>query len=152
MRSHTIEIDDDVFQYLKRRAEPFEDTPNTVLRRELLKSRRMPLAAAESLNKADESTIDIFPIGAPAALQQILGVVRLTREGACERNEATRLVAKKYNVAQQTVQDKYGRQLGITADEFDHLLTPSQSDKLITLLITKFPRYGDLIRKFVLVK
>ena len=30
---HTIEIDDDVLDALKRKAEPFIDTPNTVLRR-----------------------------------------------------------------------------------------------------------------------
>ncbi|MBI5101854.1 MAG: hypothetical protein HZB33_08495 [Nitrospirae bacterium] len=32
----TIEIDDDVFNFLKLKAEPFIDTPNTVLRRILL--------------------------------------------------------------------------------------------------------------------
>ncbi|MFE5711976.1 hypothetical protein ACFQ7J_14305 [Streptomyces sp. NPDC056501] len=31
-----IEIDDDVFAYLQRRSEPLVDTPNDVLRRELL--------------------------------------------------------------------------------------------------------------------
>lgn len=31
----TIEVDEDVFEALKARAEPFVDTPNTVLRREL---------------------------------------------------------------------------------------------------------------------
>ena len=30
---HTIEIDDDVFGLLKKRAEPFVDTPNSVLRK-----------------------------------------------------------------------------------------------------------------------
>jgi hypothetical protein len=33
--SHTIEVDDMVFDYLQRRAQPFVDTPNSVLRREL---------------------------------------------------------------------------------------------------------------------
>lgn len=152
MRSHTIEIDDDVFQYLKTRAEPFEDTPNTVLRRELLKKRQMPVASAAPLKTANEGTTDIFPIGTPVALQQILDVVRLIKDGTCGRNAATRLIAKKYNVAQQTVQDKYGRQLGLTADEFDRFLAPSKSDELISLLINKFPTHGDIIRKFVPVK
>jgi hypothetical protein len=31
----TITVDEEVFEYLKGRAEPFVDTPNTVLRREL---------------------------------------------------------------------------------------------------------------------
>ncbi len=33
MRHHKIEIDDDVFKYLKEHAGPFIDTPNSVLRR-----------------------------------------------------------------------------------------------------------------------
>lgn len=35
MASHTIEVDDEVYEELKRDAEPFEDTPNSVLRRRL---------------------------------------------------------------------------------------------------------------------
>jgi hypothetical protein len=34
---HKIEIDDEVYDFLKRQAEPFRDTPNSVLRRLLLK-------------------------------------------------------------------------------------------------------------------
>lgn len=147
MKSHTIEIDDDVFRYLKKRAEPFEDTPNTVLRRELLRNGRTPVvpATAEAVNAVAEP----FPIGTPAALQQILEVVRLIKRENHSRNEATRLIARKHSVAQQTVQDKYGRQLGMTADEFDRLLTPSKNDQLLTVLIKKFPSYGDVIRKTV---
>ncbi|MEW5746020.1 MAG: hypothetical protein AB1805_11365 [Nitrospirota bacterium] len=149
MKSHTIEIDDDVFQYLKRRAEPFEDTPNSVLRRELLKNGRTPVITTSA--KAADQITTLFPVGTPIALQQILEVVRLIKSGNYTRNEATRLIARKHNVAQQTVQDKYGRQLGITADEFDRLLTPSKAEDLIALLIKKFPNYGDIIRKSVRV-
>ena len=149
MKSHTIEIDDDVFRYLKKRAEPFEDTPNSVLRRELLKNSRLPIGTGSPLRIADAGTADLFPIGTPVALQQILEVVLLIKSGTHKRNEATRIIAKKHNVAQQTVQDKYGRQLGMTADEFDRLLIPSKAEDLIALLIKKFPSYGDIIRKSV---
>lgn len=33
MKYHKIEVDEDILKYLKERAEPFVDTPNTVLRR-----------------------------------------------------------------------------------------------------------------------
>jgi hypothetical protein len=149
MKSHTIEIDDDVFRYLKKRAEPFEDTPNSVLRRELLRNGRLPIGTGSPLGIDDADTTDLFPIGTPVALQQILEVVLLVKNGTCRRNEATRIIAKKHNVAQQTVQDKYGRQLGMTADEFDRLLIPSKAEDLMALLIKKFPSYGDIIRESV---
>lgn len=38
----TIRVDNDVWNYLKKRAQPFEDTPNTVLRRLLRLERRAP--------------------------------------------------------------------------------------------------------------
>jgi hypothetical protein len=41
----TIEVDDEVFSYLQSRSEPLVDTPNDVLRRELLGSTR-PSASA----------------------------------------------------------------------------------------------------------
>jgi len=147
MKWHNIEIDDDVFQYLKKMAEPFEDTPNSVLRRELLKIRRQVTGTVFLTNTKDESDVDSFPIGTPIALQQILEVIRLVKRGTHGREDATRLIAKKRNVAPQTVQDKYGRQLGITAVEFDRLLAPQRSNDLITLLIKRFPQYGDIIRK-----
>jgi len=147
MKWHKIEIDDDVFQYLKKLAEPFEDTPNSVLRRELLKNQLAHITFPSQ--KADEGNTDHFPVGTPIALQQILDVVGLIRNGAYGRNDATRLIAKKHNVAPQTVQDKYGRQLGMTADEFDRLLDPSKYDHLTTLLIKKFPSHSDVIRKYL---
>jgi hypothetical protein len=45
-----IEIDDDVFDYLKQEAEPFVDTPNTVLRRLLdLEPTRTSLASSSAV-------------------------------------------------------------------------------------------------------
>lgn len=41
MKYHKIEIDEEVYQYLLSKISDFEDTPNTILRRELFKNRKM---------------------------------------------------------------------------------------------------------------
>jgi negative regulator of replication initiation len=75
MRMHQIEVDDEVFSYLQRKAQPFLDTPNTVLRREL------PLRQATRANGSTplgaERTPDSLsiPAGTPRALREILEVV-----------------------------------------------------------------------------
>lgn len=52
--SQSIDIDDEVFEILKRSAEPFVDTPNTVLRR-LLGVDRVKGSSAPAVNaRADE--------------------------------------------------------------------------------------------------
>lgn len=150
MKWHTIEVDDDVMEYLKKRAEPFKDTtPNSVLRRELLKGRQTTVMTSLISANQKNGTADHFPVGIPVALQQILEVTRLFKQGAYSRNEATHFVAKQHGVAPQTVQDKYGRQLDLTADEFDRLLAQTGFNDLVTLLIKKFPRYGDIIRRYL---
>ena len=149
MKWHKIEIDNDVFEYLKKLAEPFTDTPNSVLRRELLKERRSIAMTQPNSEIMENDTGDLFQVGTPVALQHILEVVRLVRKGAYERNDATHFVAKKHRVAPQTVQDKYGRQLGLTAEEFDRLLGKADSNDLLSILINKFPSYGDIIRKYL---
>ena len=147
MKWHKIEIDDNVFEYLKKRAEPFTDTPNSVLRRELFKEPGTTMNTQSNSNAAESGTFAHFQIGAPVALQHILEVVRLVKQGDCGRNEATNFVAKKHRVRPQTVYDQYGRQLGLTADEFDRLLAQPDYKDLVTLLVKKFPSYGDMIRK-----
>src|SRR5690349_8180043 len=42
----TIEIDDEVFAFLQRHSEPLVDSPNDVLRRQLLKDDRPPASTA----------------------------------------------------------------------------------------------------------
>lgn len=148
MKFRQIEIDEDVFEYLKRKAEPFIDTPNSVLRRELLNKETNRSLPAQAQSKIRINSND-FPIGTPIALQHILEVVRLVREGLYNRNEATSFIAKKYGIAPQTVQDKYGRQLGITASDFDRLLANPQLGDLVDLLIKKFPSHGSLIRNYL---
>ena len=150
MKWHTIEVDDDVMEYLKKRAEPFKDTtPNSVLRRELLKGRQTTVMTSSISENQKNEPVDHFPAGMPVALQQILEVTRLSKRGTYSRNEATHIVSKRHGVAPQTVQDKYGRQLGLIAGEFDRLLAETGLNDLVTLLIKKFPRYGDIIKKYL---
>jgi hypothetical protein len=52
--SPSIDIDDEVFEALKRNAEPFVDTPNTVLRRLLSLSRVEGASAPVSVSPSDD--------------------------------------------------------------------------------------------------
>jgi hypothetical protein len=78
-------------------------------------------------------------------LRQILEVAQLVRGGAYTRRTATSLVAKQHNIFPQTVIDKYGRQLGLTAGQFDRLLEQAYSADLTKHLKSKFPGYGEVI-------
>lgn len=148
MQYQKIEIDEEVFDFLKRKAEPFVDTPNSVLRR-LLLNKNVSQAEPLQVTAKQEPETEAFPRGTPVALQHILEVIRLVKDGSYSRNSATNFVARKHKVASQTVQDKYGRQLGLTANDFDRLLSQPQSDEMITLLVKKFPSHGDLIRNYL---
>ena len=59
---HTIRIDKDVYDWLKSKAEPFEDTPNSVLRK---------LAGLEK-NKADIDTVDLKDDGREKKMDTII--------------------------------------------------------------------------------
>ncbi len=148
MRFHSIEVDDDVFAYLQSKAAPFIDTPNAVLRRELLKQpdtfRSRPAPAEPS---AERDGLPDLPPGTPAALAQTLEVVWVTKSTGCSRSEANTFVAQRHRVAPQTVLDKYCRQLGLTADRFDAMLREAGYRELRGLLSEKFPRHQDAIAK-----
>ena len=142
---HKIEIDDEVWQFLKKHAEPFEDTPNSVLRRLLLK----PNADKGDTKTNYDNSIEFpqIPIGVPKALQQILEVTFYVLKRGYTREEATHLVAKKRAIAPQTVFDKYTRQLNKTASEFDYLLNHRLED-LKKVLKNKFPSQQTIIDNF----
>jgi hypothetical protein len=48
-------------------------------------------------------------------------------------------------VKQQTVNDKFGRQIGLTAQQFDRLLGQPGLNDLKKVLNGKFPRHRDVI-------
>ena len=145
MAQHKIEIDGDVFQFLKEKAEPFIDTPNTVLRRLLLEHSKAQTGQTLKVVKAEGTAIEL-PVGVPAALRETLEVAALAIRGG-SRTGATHMVARKYNIAPQTVLDKYCRQLGLRANDFDRLLAQPGRAELIHRLTAKFPGFSGLIRK-----
>lgn len=151
MGMHKIEVDDEVFEYLKSRAEPFVDTPNSTLRRELRiasKPGRVVMPTAPKVPAAME-VLPLVPAGTPKALEQILQVSYLAHRCGMTRLDATREVAGKHGVFLQTVQDKYCRQLELTADRFDALLQQDDLRDLKAVLRRKFSSYATLIDEYL---
>jgi hypothetical protein len=91
------------------------------------------------------SVLPSLPAGTPEALSQILDVICLVRAAAYTRTAATNFVAKQRGVFPQTVVDKYGRQLGLTAREFDRLLEQKGLGDLSQLLRSKFPTHTAVV-------
>lgn len=142
MPMHKIEVDDEVYSYLESKIKSFADNPNTVLHG-LLFGNNSSLSADATL------LIPQLPLGTPKALEQILQVVHLIRAKGYSRSEATRAVAGHYGIATETVIDKYTRQLGLTAIEFDGLLAESNESELREYLSDKFEGYESLIKQYL---
>ncbi len=150
MRRYTIEVDQEVFAYLDAEANHRLETHNTVLRRKLSFSLQVSLPARRSTGaSAPPATTGLpdLPPRTPAALEQILSVVHLVRANGRTRSEATGDVAKRMGVTPQTVNDKYGRQLGLTADRFDVLLDDQSLRELELLLKTRFPGHSETVQR-----
>lgn len=150
MPNHMIEVDDDVMAYLRTKAEPFVDTPNSVLRRVLLaasvsKPGRAPGVVVPVLASSPSPKVDI-PFGMPEALRQTLEVVSYMRRSGVDRNSATLFVAKSHNIARETVSDKYCRQMGLTAAQLDRLLSEPSLEQFAGRLRSKFPAFATQIR------
>jgi hypothetical protein len=150
MRMHTIDIDQEVLNYLKSQAEPFTDTPNDVLRRLLFgKSSSGKLAQFKPREKASHNLPPI-PAGTPKALEHILQVVYLTHFLGAPRSKATKDVAKKHGgIAPQTVLDKYCRQLNLKASEFDRLVAEPGLSGLKGILYAKFSGHREVIDNYL---
>lgn len=152
MRTHQVQVDDDVFQFVKASAEPLVDDFNSALRRLLflnstqLKTRTL---GAESQSPVRDTVLPTLPNGTPIALKRIVEVAHLVRGGAYTRTAATQFVAKQHNVFPQTVIDKYCRQLGLTANQFDRLLEEKSLGGLRKLLKAKFNRHSDVVDQFI---
>ena len=139
-RMYQIEVDEEVYNFLKQHAEPFEDTPNRVLRRFL------PLKSDEVEIKHDvREVFPRFPESVPSALAQILEMIILVKKEGQSRVEATHTVADFRGVSTQAVIDKYTRQLGKKAYEVDELLMTSNMNELKTLLIERFPYHSKVV-------
>jgi hypothetical protein len=146
MQYHNIEVDERVWNYLKTKAEPFEDTPNSVLNRILFGGQVRVVLNSDS--QTPDSSTPRIPQSAPKALAQILEVIYEMQRSGRTRHEATNVVAQRRRTAPQTVIDKYCRQLGKRAYEIDHLLADQNLREFRTLLERRFSNHRDLISSF----
>jgi len=140
----TIEVDAEVLAYLESRARGFGDTPNAVLRRELLR-RAEPGDPGQGMGAA----LPPVPTGTPAALVQILWVAYAVRRLGLTRHDATNLVARHLGLTAQTVQDKYCRQLGVRAEGFGVMLQEPDLSHLARALRFKFPEQAAVITELL---
>ncbi len=150
MRHHGIEVDDEIFEFLKRKAEAFVDTPNTVLRRLLLDDDRENVHGSKS--SIGVSDVPVLLTNMPSKLKQILSVAYLVIHEKNRRKEATNTVARLLNISTQAVIDKYTRQLSIKAYEFDKLLEGPGVSELRKRLLEEFPRFSEIINNILIEK
>ena len=138
---HLIEIDEKIWSFLQQRAEPFVDTPNSVLKRLLFGEK-----------KEEEAASFLIPAvsiqGLPKSLAQILEVVYEMEVNGYSRNQATTRVAKKRGTAPRTITDKYCRQLGKKAHEIDKLLAEPCYAGFKDLLTAKYSGHRDIINMY----
>ena len=148
MRTHSVEVDDEVFKFVQGTAVPLVDTFNSALRRLLPLKRHIEqagIAPVKAIASSGTGSMPSFPRGMPEALSQTVEVVQLVRSGAYTRTAATQYVAKRHGVFPQTVLDKYCRQLHKTASEFDRMLEEENLQELRAVLREKFPAHTDAI-------
>jgi len=148
MPTHQVEVDDEVFAFVKSHAEPLVDNFNSSLRR-LLPLTTAKLEKRRAAPATSIATAPKFPGGTPQALRQIIEVALLVKGGTNTRQSATQVVAERHGVAPQTVLDKYARQLGLTAHKFDRLLEQPGLKELRQLLQSKFPQHSDVVSSIV---
>ena len=150
MRMHTINIDQEVLDYLKSQAEPFTDTPNDVLRRLLFGKTSSEKLAQFKPREAASHNLPPVPAGTPKALEHILQVVYMTHFSGIPRSKATKDVAKMHGgIAPQTVLDKYCRQLNLKAFEFDRLVSEPGLSGLKEILYAKFNGHREVIDNYL---
>ena len=140
MKTYSIEINEKIWHYLQQHAEPFVDTPNSVLNRLLI--------GEEAKKEAPESIFSIPSVsieGLPKSLSQILEIVYEIQVNGYSRIQATNRVAKKRGTAPQTITNKYCRQLGKKANDIDQLLIEPGYKSFKDLLINKFSSHAGII-------
>jgi hypothetical protein len=141
MKMHRIEIDDKIWNHLKNFAEPFTDTPNSVLNRLLF--------GYSQKNRTNAGKIPIINItGVPNALSQIFEVLFEMEINGLSRIQATNKVAKAKGTTPKTVREKYCTQLDKKASEIDQLFNKPGYDEFRQLLKEKFVIQKDIIEIF----
>jgi hypothetical protein len=143
MKTHTIEIDETVWRHLQKHAEPFIDTPNSVLSR-LLFGTGKDLPQRDRTPETPEMSIK----GIPKSLAQILEVVYEIEVNGYSRTEATKHVAHKRGTSPQTITDKYCRQIGQKAHEIDQLLSEPGYENFKRILKDRFSAHRQVIETY----
>jgi negative regulator of replication initiation len=143
MKMHTIEIDENLWRYLQKNAEPFIDTPNSVLNRLLFDTINAP-SSKSRLPEIPAVSIQ----GIPKSLAQILEVVYEMEINGYSRTEATRRVAHKRGTSPHTITDKYCRQIGKKAHEIDQLLSEAGYESFKKILESKYDAYRQVIESY----
>lgn len=136
MDTHLIEVDDRVFKYLQRHAEPLIDTPNSVLVKLLFDEKRPE-------NQERKPSVSVS--GLPKSLAYVLEVISEMEMNGHSRLEATKIVAERNDTVPTTVMDKYARQLNLKAVEVDELLKEPGYNEFKNILINKYSTYRELI-------
>jgi hypothetical protein len=136
MDTHLIEVDDRVFKYLQRHAEPLIDTPNSVLVKLLFDEKRPE-------NQERKPSVSVS--GLPKSLAYVLEVFSEIEMNGHSRLEATKIVAERNDTVPTTVMDKYARQLNLKAVEVDELLKEPGYNEFKNILINKYSTYRELI-------
>ena len=149
MRMVSIDIDEEIFSLLQKKAAPFVDSPNDVLRMLLLNKGTKNTEFPVGIPKKNNYSLPVLPGGVPKALEQTLQVTYLVRFGKMTRNNATHRIANINGVAPQTIIDKYCRQLELAAHQFDKLLEEKELKSLKELLHKKFPSYFKVINDYL---
>ena len=141
-----VNVDEEVFAYVKEHAEPLVDDFNSTIKRLLgLPSAKRDRARQRSPGSASSIPGLSLRREVPQALRQILEVAHLVSKQGVSRTDATRDVANSHRVTPQTVLDKYCRQLGLTASVFDQLLEDPDLAALRDLLRKKFHEHSQVI-------
>ena len=143
MKMHTIEIDENLWSYLQKNAEPFVDTPNSVLNRILFDT---SMATSPTNNEPKISAVSIQ--GIPKSLAQILEVVYEMKINGYSRTEATKRVAHNRGTSPQTITDKYCRQIGKKAHEIDQLLSEPDYEGFKKTLESRFGAHQQVIESY----
>jgi negative regulator of replication initiation len=143
-KMYQIDVDEEVYEFLKQKAIPFKEiNPNSVLRRLLLSD----IHQDEIRENEIVQVFPEYPCGTPRALEQILDMIILVKNEGYNRIEATKTVADLIGVKRETIMDKYCRQLNKKVYEIDELLMSSNIDKFKELLFEKFPYHRQAINK-----
>lgn len=155
-----ITIDNEVFKFLKSEAVPFEDTPNTVLRRLLLKDRsgmseiqneNQDPVVFKNKTRESRSSLERFgliPDYLPNALQQTLQMVYLVKKENYSRIDATKELANYLNVKVPTITDKFTRQLSFSTYQVDAILSKNDLDQFQSILKEKYTSFEQEITEF----